>query len=372
MDTLDRIERRRLQNRNAQRRFRWKKGSQDSSSNAAVDERSACDERSPIQSRARVANQPAEMNRGAVASQAQFTSGSKRLRLADETATVLTYQNHHSPSLTSSSSSGTPLITTPNSDMTAQRCSGEASMACLSQDDRHMVASSMPFMSTLFLPDYPSPSGLGGLYDPALFAEASIAEANEPIPRARCHGSSSTHLNNGSSISAYSADYELASSGNWGNERVPPKPSKHPPMPSSIGTKRVDDGNDDNENENDNDNSPASPESDKGASSDDEPFQTSLHIAAEHGHESIVGIILASGVMVDERDSEGNTALHLATQTQNLPVVLRLLEQGANPNAMNMRGWTPVHLGISTGSVDIVKALVRHGGDLSRKAKCKK
>ncbi|KAI4710114.1 hypothetical protein J4E89_005346 [Alternaria sp. Ai002NY15] len=35
---------------------------------------------------------------------------------------------------------------------------------------------------------------------------------------------------------------------------------------------------------------------------DDEPFQTNLHIAAEAGHDSLVGLLLGSGYTVDEPD----------------------------------------------------------------------
>ena len=35
---------------------------------------------------------------------------------------------------------------------------------------------------------------------------------------------------------------------------------------------------------------------------DDEPFQTNLHIAAEAGHDSLVGLLLGSGYTVDEHD----------------------------------------------------------------------
>lgn len=101
-----------------------------------------------------------------------------------------------------------------------------------------------------------------------------------------------------------------------------------------------------------------------------ETFQTSLHIAAEGGHESMVDILLASGHMrVDEPDSEANTALHVAVASRNLAVAMRLLVYGASPNAENAAGWTPLHVAVRTGSVDMVEALVRHGGDLSKKAR---
>jgi len=104
---------------------------------------------------------------------------------------------------------------------------------------------------------------------------------------------------------------------------------------------------------------------------DDEPFQTNLHIAAEAGHDSLVGLLLGSGYTVDEHDSDGNTALHRASLGKHVKVMLRLLKAGANPNAMNVHGWTPVHMAFSLGSMEVVEVLVRNGGDLNKRAKGK-
>ncbi|PNY25572.1 Uncharacterized protein TCAP_04488 [Tolypocladium capitatum] len=109
-------------------------------------------------------------------------------------------------------------------------------------------------------------------------------------------------------------------------------------------------------------------ESDYGAA--EEPFRTSLHIAAEGGHDSMVDMLLTSGhIAIDESDSDANTALHVAVAGQKLVVALLLLRYGANPNAENAEGWTPVHLAVQTGSLEIVEALVAHGGDLGKKAR---
>ncbi|KAF1993034.1 ankyrin [Amniculicola lignicola CBS 123094] len=104
---------------------------------------------------------------------------------------------------------------------------------------------------------------------------------------------------------------------------------------------------------------------------DDEPFQTNLHIAAEAGHDSLVGLLLGLGYSVDELDSDGNTALHRASLGKHVKVMLRLLKIGANPNATNVHGWTPVHMAFSLGSMEVVEVLVRHGGDLNKRAKGK-
>ena len=108
---------------------------------------------------------------------------------------------------------------------------------------------------------------------------------------------------------------------------------------------------------------------------DDNPmegFESSLHIAADNGHRDLVDMLLRSGSIVDEPDSEGNTPLHRATNKRKLDVIQRLLRQGADPNLMNTAGRTPVHIAVSTGSIKIVETLLRFGGDLNRRARRKR
>ncbi|KAH8706042.1 hypothetical protein BGW36DRAFT_368629 [Talaromyces proteolyticus] len=101
----------------------------------------------------------------------------------------------------------------------------------------------------------------------------------------------------------------------------------------------------------------------------DENYQTSLHIAAKCGHESMIDMLLKSSIAVDHPDSEGNTPLHVAVLGRNLVILQRLLECGADPNIRNLSGWTPVHLAVQAGSVDAVRMLVSYGGDLGKKAR---
>nr|POE65010.1 isoform 2 of death-associated protein kinase 1 [Quercus suber] len=97
--------------------------------------------------------------------------------------------------------------------------------------------------------------------------------------------------------------------------------------------------------------------------------QSALHIAAEHGYETLVQMLLASGFNVDERDSDNNTALHCAVYNCHSNLAKCLLQQGADPNAKNDNGWTPVHFAFLTGSTDAVNSLVSYGGDLTIKAR---
>lgn len=101
--------------------------------------------------------------------------------------------------------------------------------------------------------------------------------------------------------------------------------------------------------------------------------QSALHIAAVHGHTSLVTLFLnpATGpgrMHVDERDSEDNTPLHCACFNGRAEAALCLLQHGADPNARNTSGWTPVHFAVLKGSPEIVKMLTRFGADLSIRA----
>ena len=123
-----------------------KKASEDCSAKGTAEKHVTSNEMPPLQPSPRVVNQPTEVTGDAVASHAQFTAENKRPTVADQTWAQLAYQGRHSPSLASSSSSGTPSMATSTSGMVAQRASCDASARCLSRDDNYMIAPSLPFM----------------------------------------------------------------------------------------------------------------------------------------------------------------------------------------------------------------------------------
>ena len=67
--------------------------------------------------------------------------------------------------------------------------------------------------------------------------------------------------------------------------------------------------------------------------------RTPLHLAAFHGHEAIVRLLLESGASHEAQDNEGLTALQLAVAYGHSMVVKVLMMAGADLNS-NMKGWS--------------------------------
>ena len=79
--------------------------------------------------------------------------------------------------------------------------------------------------------------------------------------------------------------------------------------------------------------------------------------------------ILAAGVDVNSRDSEGATLLMLAAHAGNLPMVRALIEAGADVNASDERGWTPLmkaayNAELDRGFADVAQALIDAGANV--------
>lgn len=66
--------------------------------------------------------------------------------------------------------------------------------------------------------------------------------------------------------------------------------------------------------------------------------ETTLHLAAWQGQESVVRLLLDHGAEVDAQNKHGRTALHLATLRAHEGVVRLLLERGADVNLRDLSG----------------------------------
>lgn len=89
-------------------------------------------------------------------------------------------------------------------------------------------------------------------------------------------------------------------------------------------------------------------------------FCTALHLAAKHGKETIVRLLLAHGARVDPEDSRGKTPLSWAAQSGHEAVVKLLLEAGAKPARNVVRARTmPSHVGGGDGRQSIDPPPVR-------------
>ncbi|CAL8254722.1 unnamed protein product [Merluccius merluccius] len=89
-----------------------------------------------------------------------------------------------------------------------------------------------------------------------------------------------------------------------------------------------------------------------------------LHVAAENGRLSLLGLILRRGARPDLRDQEGRTPLHRAANRGHAEVVRALAKAGARLYAADAQGKTAVHL-TANEDVDCAQALVteeRSGG----------
>lgn len=123
--------------------------------------------------------------------------------------------------------------------------------------------------------------------------------------------------------------------------------------------------------------------------------QTPLHIAAEHGQQIVIKLLLKHGADINSKDSEGNSPLHTAimsgrTQVADLlikngatfnpdllleesvrnnisdrDVISFLLLKGANINHITTNGLTPLLEAIKQNNRVLVKHLIARGADVN-------
>ena len=92
--------------------------------------------------------------------------------------------------------------------------------------------------------------------------------------------------------------------------------------------------------------------------------QTSLHLAVENRHASVLRILLEQdSVDANKGDNEGKTPLHAAAKLGHDDMVKVLLgHDGTNVNkGRNSDGQTPLHVASENGHLEVVKLLLSHG-----------
>ncbi|KAF5859549.1 Ankyrin repeat domain-containing protein 44 [Aspergillus alliaceus] len=107
-----------------------------------------------------------------------------------------------------------------------------------------------------------------------------------------------------------------------------------------------------------------------GASRSSEGKMT-LHICAEKGHANLIRFLLNYGAEIDATDYIGRTALHYAALQGHTESVSALLEQGADTELTDEFGFTPLHIAVERGYEAVVRMLVREGADLNARINCK-
>ncbi|OJD11648.1 hypothetical protein AJ78_07618 [Emergomyces pasteurianus Ep9510] len=93
----------------------------------------------------------------------------------------------------------------------------------------------------------------------------------------------------------------------------------------------------------------------------DSEGKMALHLSAENGHANIVRCLLEFGSEIDRRDKSGATALHYAARTGNVDVITSLLERGADGNITDLQGRTALHIAAERGNEAAVRTLIQSG-----------
>mmetsp|Transcript_566 Transcript_566/g.985 ORF Transcript_566/g.985 Transcript_566/m.985 type:complete len:326 (+) Transcript_566:128-1105(+) len=83
-----------------------------------------------------------------------------------------------------------------------------------------------------------------------------------------------------------------------------------------------------------------------------------LHLAAIHGHTSILRTLLEFGWSVHAADDRGVTPLHLASFRGDAEMVSKLIESGANVNCRDVHGRQPLAVATFPGHLRAVVALL--------------
>lgn len=94
----------------------------------------------------------------------------------------------------------------------------------------------------------------------------------------------------------------------------------------------------------------------------DKTGRTPLHIAAENGHEELVGYLIDQGAHVNAMGfgGLGATPLHLAAHKGHVEVCQQLLDAGASVYLPDSEGRTPMEVAHEAGREQVARLLAAH------------
>jgi hypothetical protein len=94
-------------------------------------------------------------------------------------------------------------------------------------------------------------------------------------------------------------------------------------------------------------------------------MQNRLLAAAAQNQPEVVQQLLAAGVDIETRDTQGRTALLLATHHNAVEAARFLIESGADVNAMDSISDSPYLYAGAEGRLEILRMTLDHGADLA-------
>lgn len=106
----------------------------------------------------------------------------------------------------------------------------------------------------------------------------------------------------------------------------------------------------------------------------DSDGRTPLVLAVMESHVAVIRALLAYGARVDDVDHEGRSALHWAVLQRDEAVLSLLLDHSNSGRTLNIDaydnvGWTPLHLAVERGFEVGMLLLLQHGANLHFKAR---
>ncbi|KTD46250.1 ankyrin repeat domain-containing protein [Legionella quateirensis] len=92
---------------------------------------------------------------------------------------------------------------------------------------------------------------------------------------------------------------------------------------------------------------------------------SALIIAAYHGAEEAVNLLLNTGAPVNAVNNEGLTALQAACYYGHVTVIKRLLASNAEVDAETFKNVRPIHFAVRSGHTEIMQLLFQHGANIT-------